>query len=141
MQVLTKKNIAILCNPRAGNGKAIELGGKILTGLSDRNIPYKLFKEQWPTTLVDFTDIFISGGDGTLNYFINQYPDIRIPLVIFNGGTGNDFHWLLYGKKTFGEQLELVLNTTPKPIDIGKCNSRFFINGVGIGFDGAVAKS
>ena len=83
----------------------------------------------------------IVGGDGTLNFFINNYPDVPLPLVIFNGGTGNDFHWLLYGKKTFAEQMEIALTAEPKPIDIGRCNEKYFINGVGIGFDGAVAKS
>jgi len=141
MQALTEKNIAILCNPFAGDGKAVELAEKILAELSGKNISNKIFKKQWPLDLGQFTDIFIVGGDGTLNYFINYYPDVSLPLAIFNGGTGNDFHWLLYGEKTFEEQLELVLNTTAKPIDIGKCNEKFFINGVGIGFDGAVAKS
>lgn len=141
MQALNEKNIAILCNPLAGNGRAVELAEKILLELTDKNISHKLFKKQWPIYLINFTDIFIVGGDGTLNYFINQYPDIRIPLTVFNGGTGNDFYWLLYGDKTFEEQLNFVLTTQPKPVDIGKCNTRFFINGVGIGFDGAVAKS
>jgi diacylglycerol kinase family enzyme len=64
-----------------------------------------------------------------------------LPLVIFNGGTGNDVHWMLYGKKSFEEQLEIVLTASPKPIDAGRCNERLFINGVGIGFEGAVAES
>ncbi len=141
MQAPAEMNIAILCNPLAGNGRGVELAEKILSDLRTRSIPNEIFKKQWPAHLSDFTDIFIVGGDGTLNHFINHYPGIRIPLAIFNGGTGNDFHWLLYGKRTLEEQLELVLNEAPKPIDIGKCNERFFINGVGIGFDGAVAKS
>ena len=61
--------------------------------------------------------------------------------MIFNGGTGNDFHWLLYANKTLEEQIEVALNESPKPIDIGKCNGRYFINGVGVGFEGAVAKA
>ena len=141
MQALKEKNIAILCNPLAGSGKAVALAEKIFVALCDRNIPNKLFKKNWPQYLSQFTDIFIVGGDGTLNYFINNYPDVRIPLVIFKGGSGNDFHWLLYGNKTFEEQLDFVLSADPKRIDIGKCNTKFFINGIGIGFDGAVAKS
>jgi diacylglycerol kinase (ATP) len=47
---------------------------------------------------------------------------------------------LLYGKTTVEKQIEHVLRSTPKPIDAGKCNERYFLNGVGIGFDGAVAK-
>jgi YegS/Rv2252/BmrU family lipid kinase len=141
MQAAIKKNIAIVCNPLAGNGRAVILAEKIVSELSARNIENRIFKENWPADLNGFTDIFIVGGDGTLNYFINHYPDINIPLVIFKGGTGNDVHWLLYGKKSFDEQLGTALAAAPRAIDAGKCNERLFINGVGIGFDGAVAKA
>lgn len=137
----TERNIAILCNALAGDGKAITLANKIAVAVSQKQIPYSLFKEKWPDDFNAFTDIWIAGGDGTLNYFINHYPDIKLPLVIFNGGTGNDFHWLLYGNKTFDEQLQTALTENPKPIDMGKCNDRYFINGVGTGFEGEVAKA
>ena len=141
MQVLIEKNIAIVCNPLAGSGKALVLAEAIVHALAARNIENSIYKENWPADLNGFTDIFIVGGDGTLNYFINHYPGITTPLVIFKGGTGNDVHWLLYGKKNFDEQLTLALTATPKMVDAGKCNERLFINGVGIGFDGAVAKA
>ncbi|MEQ1678839.1 MAG: diacylglycerol kinase family protein, partial [Chitinophagaceae bacterium] len=135
------KNIAIVCNPLAGAGRAVALAGKIRSVLSDKQISYSLFKETWPPDFNGFTDVWIVGGDGTLNYFVNQYPDINQPLVIFNGGTGNDFHWLLYGNNSFEEQIQLTLSAIPKPIDLGRCNEKFFINGIGIGFEGEVAKS
>ena len=141
MQAITKKNIAILCNPFAGNGKALQLADRICKQLSTDNVLFNIYKEKWPDDFDEHSDVFIVGGDGTLNFFINNYPDVPLPLVIFNGGTGNDFHWLLYGKKTFAEQMEIALTAEPKPIDIGRCNEKYFINGVGIGFDGAVAKS
>ena len=137
----TDKNIAIVCNSIAGAGKALILAEKIANGLSQKQISYTIFKENWPEYFNDFTDVWIVGGDGTLNYFINHYPDIKLPLVIFNGGTGNDFHFMLYGDRSFDEQLGLALTATPKPIDIGKCNERYFINDVGIGFEAAVAKA
>ncbi len=141
MQAATERKIAICCNPLAGTGKAEDLAQKISEDLTKRNLAHIVFKETWPSDCDPFTDLWIVGGDGTLNYFINHYPEIKLPLVIFKGGTGNDFHWLLYGNKTFDEQLQVALNGSPKPIDIGKCNDRFFINGVGIGFEGAVAKA
>lgn len=136
-----KKNIAIACNPLAGSGYAIALADKIAVALNKKQIDFTLFKENWPAGFSDFSDVWIVGGDGTLNYFINHYPEIKLPLVIFNGGTGNDVHWLLYGEKTFDEELVTALEAGPKPIDAGKCNDRYFINGAGIGFEGAVAKS
>jgi YegS/Rv2252/BmrU family lipid kinase len=137
----TGKNIAIVCNPLAGVGKAITLAEKVREYLTDKNIGYSLFKEIWPNNYSNFTDVFIVGGDGTLNYFINHYPDINLPLTIFNGGTGNDVHWYLSGTKTLEEQIETALTAAAKPVDAGKCNDRFFINGAGIGFEGEVAKS
>ena len=134
-------NIAVVCNPFAGAGRAITLAEKIAVKLTGKQIIYSLFKKNWPLDFNGFTDVWIVGGDGTLNYFINQYPDIKLSLVIFNGGTGNDFHWLLYGNKNFEKQLETALSAIPKPIDAGRCNERYFINGVGIGFEGAIAQS
>jgi YegS/Rv2252/BmrU family lipid kinase len=141
MQAIHEKNIAVVCNPLAGNGRASVLAEKILSELVRRQISHENFEDRWPQDFSGFTEVFIVGGDGTLNYFINRYPQIKTPLVIFKGGSGNDFHWLLYGNKKFEEQLDLVLASDPKPVDAGRCNENFFINGVGIGFDGAVARS
>ncbi len=141
MQPTSKKNIAIVCNALAGSGKAIVLAEKLAGELANKNIAFTFYKENWPGEFNTFTTVFIVGGDGTLNYFINRYAGIKLPLVIFNGGTGNDFHWLLYGNKTFNEQLQTILDGNARPIDIGKCNEYYFINGVGIGFEGAVVKA
>ena len=135
------KNIAIICNSLAGVGKAVTLAQNLEKELKKQQINHTLIINSWPADFNDYTDVWIVGGDGTLNYFINHYPDIKLPLVIFNGGTGNDFHWLLYGNKTFEHQIQVALNESPKPIDIGKCNDRYFINGIGIGFEGEVARA
>lgn len=135
-----EKNISIVCNDIAGGGRAVALSKKITEELQSRNIRNTLYTGGWPSDFARFTDVWIVGGDGTLNYFFNKYPGIRLPLVIFNGGTGNDVHSLLYKTKTFDEQLQIALTATPRAVDAGKCNERYFINGVGIGFEGAVAK-
>jgi diacylglycerol kinase (ATP) len=133
--------IAIATNTLAGSGKAVKLAAAIQAILTQKKITSQIFTEkEWDARLYQFDQVWIAGGDGTVNYFVNQFNDIKIPLCIFNGGTGNDFYALLYGKTTVEEQIERVLRSTPKPIDAGKCNERYFLNGVGIGFDGAVAK-
>lgn len=141
MQGTSEKNIAIVCNPLAGAGRAVTFAEKVCSELTIRNKTYRLFSGNWPTHFDGFTDVFIVGGDGTLNYFINKYPGIQLPLAVFNAGTGNDFHWLLYGHKTLEEQVGLVLEAAPRPVDIGRCNENYFINGVGIGFEGEVANA
>lgn len=136
-----EKNIAIVCNKLAGSGRAVTLAKKIAAELNSKGLVYTLFISEWPAGFMPFTDTWIVGGDGTLNYFFNKYPGISLPLVVFNGGTGNDVHSLLYKTKSFEEQIEIALTATPKPIDAGRCNEKYFLNGVGIGFEGAVAKS
>src|SRR6187397_1206932 len=136
-----EKNISVVCNRLAGGGRAFILGKKIADELQSRNIKHSLHVGDWPENFNSFTDVWIIGGDGTLNYFFNKYPGIRLPLVVFNGGTGNDVHSVLYKNKSFEEQLEIALTASPKLIDAGRCNEKYFMNGVGIGFEGSVAKS
>ncbi|MFM6924015.1 MAG: diacylglycerol/lipid kinase family protein, partial [Ferruginibacter sp.] len=130
-------HIAIATNTLAGSGKAVKLAAAIQQLLQGKNMASQIFTEkEWDDRLYDFDQVWICGGDGTVNYFVNQYNNIQVPLCIFNGGTGNDFHAVLYGKKTLEAQIEHILQTPPKPIDAGKCNDRYFLNGAGIGFDG-----
>lgn len=133
------KKIAIVTNKLAGYGLAISISHKIAEQLQQKGIVFELFKEEWPPQFDSFTAVWIVGGDGTLNYFINHYPDISLPLMIFKGGTGNDFHWLLYKNCSLEEQIETGLKAIPTSIDAGSCNGKLFLNGLGVGFDGSVA--
>lgn len=133
--------VAILDNPSAGKGQSGRMANWLKNELTNRQIPCTVFKEQWPSSFGDFSDIWIIGGDGTINYFINHYPDCDKPLALFKGGTGNDFAWKLYGDFSDEEQLELILNAQPRPIDAGKFNDTLFINCLGVGFDGEIVRS
>lgn len=133
------KKIAIITNKLAGGGLAVSLSDRIREILLLRKVNFEQFSEEWPLDFATFTDVWVVGGDGTLNYFLNQYPGIKLPLMIFKGGTGNDFHWLLYQDRSIEEQIEIGLKSIPKVVDAGVCNGKLFINGLGVGFDGAVA--
>jgi len=135
-----EKHIALFCNPTPDNEKALHIAGIIIRMLEARNIRHTSFKTSWPQDLDHFTEAWIIGGDGTLNWFINQYQDLHIPLSIFAGGSGNDFHWMLYGEIEVEHQVEKILQAVPRRVDAGTCNGRLFTNGVGIGFDGAIVK-
>jgi diacylglycerol kinase (ATP) len=132
------KHVAIVCNPTSVNAKSLRIADNISVLLSGMDIHHSIFIKEWPHTWENITDVWIVGGDGTLNYFINRYPGIELPLSIFSGGTGNDFHWMLYGKLKIEQQVELLLTGSANRIDAGICNKRLFLNGAGIGFDGAI---
>lgn len=133
-------HIALVVNPKAGKGKSLKLMEQLKQQLRHRSITCVAFTDEWPKDFHAFTDVWIVGGDGTLNYFINHYPQIKLPLAIFKGGTGNDFAWKLYSDADVQQQLEIVLSSSPQPVDAAQCNEYLFVNGVGIGFDGEVLK-
>jgi diacylglycerol kinase (ATP) len=135
------RRIAIVCHVRAGKGKALHICRHLEQELRNRQLSFTVFSDQWPPHFNSYTDVFIVGGDGTLNYFINRYPNISIPLSIFKGGSGNDFAWKLYGNQSLEAQLGIALNAPARPIDAGICNGYFFLNGAGIGFDGEVVQA
>lgn len=133
--------VAILENPRAGKGRAGHIASWLENELHKRNIPSVVYNNTWPDDFTGFSDIWLIGGDGTINYFINRYPNCDKALALFKGGTGNDFAWKLYGDQTDTEQLSQVLNASPKPVDAGKCNEWLFINCLGLDFDGQILES
>ena len=66
-------HIGILVNPLSGTGNAVELGNWLATQLACKEISHSLFVGNWPQMMDTFTDIWIVGGDGTVNYFLNHY--------------------------------------------------------------------
>lgn len=134
------KHIALLCNPTAENAKSLRMAEDIALQLKMQAIAFSKFTAFWPQAWDGFSDIWIVGGDGTLNWFINENPTVLLPLSIFPAGSGNDFHWMLYGNLKPIQQVEQLLHGGTKWVDAGSCNGKLFINGVGIGFDGAIVK-
>lgn len=133
--------VAILANEMAGKGKALKVLEQLTNLLTLRNISFDIYIKDWPTDFDDHSDIFLVGGDGTLNFFLNKYPENYKPLSLFKGGSGNDFAWKLYGDLSVEEYFKRVLQSEPRKVDAGICNGRLFINGVGIGFDGNIVRS
>lgn len=83
------------------------------------------------------TKLVISGGDGTLNRFINDTANIDIPrgVYYFAAGTGNDFLKDIGGN---AEEKPICIDKYIKdlPTVTVKGKTYRFINGVGYGIDG-----
>lgn len=139
----TLKKVAILSNPKAGNGNSLKTANWLAVSLSDLKIDHDIYPENWPAVemLSNYSDCWIIGGDGTINYFINQYPNCKVNLALFDGGTGNDFAWKLYGDSNLSDRFKQVIHASPKSIDAGKVNNKLYINCMGVGFDGEIIKS
>ena len=82
-------------------------------------------------------ELYLCGGDGTLNRFINNTDGIDIvqPLYFFPTGTGNDF-WNDLGKKVGDAPVQINEYIKDLPfVEVNGMKKRF-INGIGYGIDG-----
>ncbi|HLO82643.1 MAG TPA: diacylglycerol kinase family protein [Chitinophagaceae bacterium] len=133
--------VAIVYNTRAGKGRSKKLVDRVSTVLRKRSVLFESFEDEWPKDYSGYSSVWIFGGDGTLNYFINHAIQPLPPLAIFKGGTGNDFATLLYNEASADEMVDIILNAKPRPVDAGVCNSQLFLNMAGLGFDGQALKN
>ena len=81
------------------------------------------------------------GGDGTLSEVAQPLVGRRGPLFgAVAAGTGNDFiHILGFPDRFTGADWDALFNQAAIDMDVGQCNGRHFINGMGLGFDAQVA--
>lgn len=141
------RKVFIVWNPASG-GKSRKIIPILTDYLKSEDVNYQLFDTELSknaTITVEqnldasFTDIIVVGGDGTLNESVNGLK-YSIPLAIIPAGTGDDFIKMVAIGKNLKEQMETALYGNVHSIDLGLCNERKFINGVGIGFDGQIVE-
>ncbi len=141
---------AFIVNPVAGSGYAKTLVGKIRQMIALHNLDADIAlteRKGHATELAEqyaangYNCIIGVGGDGTMN-------EIAIPLVqrkdivtgLIAGGTGNDFIQVTGFPDRFQEEdWAMFFNMNVMPMDVGVCNGKIILNGMGLGFDAQVA--
>ena len=134
------RHFALFVNVRAGKGKPLRVLPAVKQALENAGYAYTVVTDIFPASLEMFTDVIIIGGDGTINFIINHYPGISLPIGIIPAGSGNDLAFTLFPKTNLSAQVENALHGKTRKIDAGLCNGRIFLNCLGVGFDGEVAR-
>lgn len=131
--------LGIISNKRSGNGKPEKVLREFISFLDTKGIAWRVINEEevWP--LVNIDRLVIIGGDGTINFTLNRFMPLTLPVAIIPAGTGNDFASMHLGKVSLTNSFEIAISNYVKSVDAGICNGKIFLNGIGIGFDGAVA--
>ena len=132
------KKVKLIYNPNSGERRILTHLDNIIKIYQEHNymlIPYRLNKKDHISkSFLDIDDTYdhllLSGGDGTLDSIINAMKEFKvdIPIGILPTGTANDFANALKIPWNIKEAIENILNSTPKKIDIGKINDKYFIN-------------
>ena len=132
----------LLYNPKANNSRNDiniidkSTGEHKITKVSLLTIDMPAFLE----SLTEKDKIYICGGDGTLNKFANNTYGFEFPCPVFliGGGTGNDFLNDLEVPAGMPVDIRKYIKDLPVAIINGK--EIRFLNGVGLGIDGAVCE-
>ncbi|HHM01459.1 MAG TPA: diacylglycerol kinase family lipid kinase [Caldithrix abyssi] len=141
-------SIAFIINPEAGRGRAKRLEKSLR----------RILAQKFPEAVIRFTEypghaVFLAreearhrktvvavGGDGTIHEVVNGLMGSRAALGIVGVGTGNDLLNALNIPADMDKALKLIGEDRPRPMDVGQVNERYFINGLGVGFDAWVVK-
>ncbi len=147
---MSHKKLGVIINPVAGNGfagkYAATVNEKIKQRFTSANIVFTERKGHATEIAKDFLSqninfIIAVGGDGTFNETIQ--PLVGKKDIVFGAipaGTGNDFIHILGFPDQFTEnEWEIFWRKNTIAMDVGECNGRYFLNGMGLGFDAQVA--
>ncbi len=141
-----KKKVFVVANPGSGHKKIEEVLRELVDYASSKDYDYDVFlttKSRNATRTItenmdtSHSDLVILGGDGTVNEAINGLK-LKKPVGIIPCGSANDFCKNIPIGESIEEQIHTAINGKKIQIDLGVCNDRKFINGVGIGFDGQI---
>ncbi len=133
--------IYVLYNPLADNRNGRSNAAKIGEILNIREISYldvtQMKITEFLQNIAQEDRIILSGGDGTLHYFVNECGG-KAPehlVYYYPTGSGNDFMADVRERENRGM---ILLNPYLRhlPTVTVKGDSRFFLNGVGYGIDG-----
>ena len=132
-------NTYVLYNPEAGNKKGYENSLKLYDILREDHI---IMQDVSKTDVASFIEslsdderVILSGGDGTLNHFINSVGEegLKREIYYYASGSGNDFR---ADTQIKDEPFLLNKYLVNLPTVVVKNKKYKFINGIGYGIDG-----
>ncbi len=146
---LKMKKYKLIANPAAGRGRSRKLIASITEVFRKKNAAFDLDFTKGPGDAAriaresgsEFDAIVVIGGDGSINDILPGMLFSERPLGIIPAGSGNDFVKTLNISGGLERAVDIILQGETRAIDVGKINERFFVNGVGIGFDAAVNRA
>jgi diacylglycerol kinase (ATP) len=137
-----------IVNPAAGKGRTADLFGYIKPLLENRDVSFECRFTSGPGDAEafarealsgGFTHIIAVGGDGTSHDVVNGILGSSLVFGMIPSGSGNDFPKSAGIPLEPSHAVETIFSGRERPVDVGKLGDVYFINGLGIGLDGAVS--
>ncbi len=132
---------AILYNPHSCGGNGLKIAKEIEPLMGENNYTYHDLTsiscyDEFMDTLPQDSGIILTGGDGTLNTFINKIDtSTERDIYFYASGSGNDFaRDIGFKKRTKPVRINDYIKNLPTAVIKGKTYK--FLNCVGSGMDG-----
>ncbi len=144
----SSRSFCLIVNSASNSGKAPEVIEKYRSEIESK---LKRFEIVWVTSEDSITDIAKSkassfdvvvacGGDGTIRKVAIGLIGSNAILGVLPIGTGNDFAKMLQLTDSFSENLHKLATSSVEYLDVIQFNDSYFINTLGIGYDGRTNK-
>jgi YegS/Rv2252/BmrU family lipid kinase len=134
------RKLQVIINPASGQAEPI---------LTILNTIFKEHNVNWDVSITHETgdgarlakeaiaagaDLIVSyGGDGTTQDVANGMVGQEVPMAILPGGTANAFASELGIPKVSAEAAEIIFNSEPRAVDLGKTDQGYFVLRVDMG--------
>ncbi|MFA6127966.1 MAG: diacylglycerol kinase family protein [Bacteroidales bacterium] len=149
-QTNTNDRWVFIVNPIAGNGFAKKHVATLEAMIRKYGVDADILYTEFTGHATDLAESCASkgykyiigvGGDGTMNEISRPLigrKDVIVGLI--PAGTGNDFIQILGFPNRFDDShWRIFFERNTILMDVGSCNGKFFLNGMGLGFDAQVA--
>lgn len=142
------KKYLFVINPKAGQGRTKNIIPVIERAIEDFGLTCEFEYTSSPgdgeaiargAATRGFTHVVGVGGDGTSHEIVNGLMGSEVVFGVVPSGSGNDFPKAAGIPLDSARAVELLFNGVERSVDVGRLGGRYFINGLGIGLDGAVA--
>ena len=153
---MATEDIQMFLNPTAGRGRAGRRRERFLEIFDDSGVGVDVHLSHAPGDLesqvlqrvgAGTERLIVAGGDGSVHEAINGIlrSGRDAAFGVIPTGTGNDFakacdiplNWE-HATRLLADRI--AAGQTPRKIDAGRLNERFFANGAGVGFDAKVTR-
>lgn len=136
---------ALIVNPAAGNGFAVQTAEKLKAVMDEKRIEYEIRMTEGPGHGSEIAAelardpkvraVIAVGGDGTVSEVASGMIHTGKPMGIIPAGTGNDFIKTVRIPKDPLQAFSFIMDRPAKAVDTATINGDFFLNVSGTGFD------
>lgn len=138
------KRFCLIVNRASNSGRALAIIKSHWIKIEEKLGEVELFEVRSQDSIAQIAalksqqfDIIVAcGGDGTARKVAIGIKDSDALFGLLPIGTGNDFAKMLGLSSSFLENLNVLASLKTKPLDLIQFNNSYFINTLGLGFDG-----